>query len=324
MASTRRPSRPSILFTCGFRWIAPDAAVRRRTLSAFDVDTTQSDSVPAVLRSLFRADRLLGSVTFTPSATRDSLRVPLSKAKVLAKIASKSRLRLGLRLTSGSGQLRLIAFRLGTGAPSVIFDATTDTLYSPIVNLPNTIVSGLTDEAQIAYQVYTLVDRGSSAPVAGTLVVGGFPAFRSYLRFAVPASVTDSGTIIRAELLLTQRPSRFGNVADTVGIVPLVPTTSESVTDVRRILDLAAEGALAALDTTRLVPRDSGVRALNVLNLVRSWRTLPKTVPRALAFRIGGEGSQPAELLFFSSEAAATLRPKLRITYLPRTEQALP
>jgi hypothetical protein len=172
--------------------------------------------------------------------------------------------------------------------------------------------------------VYALVDRGSAAPDASTLIVGGYPAYRSYLRFSVPKSITDSSTIVRAEVLLTQRRSTFASAKDTVTIVPLVPTTTTAITDLRRILDLAADGSFASLDTARLVPSDSGLRALNVLSMARTWSTLPADVPRALAFRIGIEGAQPAELRFFSSKAAASLRPRLRITYQPRVEFAIP
>jgi hypothetical protein len=97
------------------------------------------------------------------------------------------------------------------------------------------------------------------------------------------------------------------------------------VTDLRRVLELSAEGVLAGLDGgIRLVPRDSGERLVNLLPLTRTWRTLPANVPRAVAFRIDGEGAQPAELRFHSIEAAAALRPRLRLTYLPRAEFALP
>lgn len=294
------------------------------TLSVFDVDTTASDSVTAVVRTLFRSDRLLGTLVFTPSASKDSIRVTLNRTRVGAKVAAKSRLRLGLAITDGTGQVRIRAFELGRGAPTVTFDPSNDTTYAPVTLITNTAVTGTTDDAALAYQAYTIVEKGSDAPPVGTLVVGGFPAYRSYLRFVVPPSVSDSGTIVRAELLITQRPSRFGSTADSVAIVPLIPTSSDAVTDIRRILDLSAEGAFASLDTTRLVPRDSGQRVVNVLNLVRSWRSLAANVPRALAFRINGEGGQSSELRFFSSEAAASLRPRLRITYLPRTEGALP
>jgi hypothetical protein len=92
----------------------------------------------------------------------------------------------------------------------------------------------------------------------------------------------------------------------------------------RRAIDLAAEGRLVGVDTALMVPSDSGQKVVNVLALARSWRTLTKTVPRALALRIGFEGAQPAELRFFSSEASPALRPKLRITYLPKSEFVLP
>ena len=114
------------------------------------------------------------------------------------------------------------------------------------------------------------------------------------------------------------------NLANSVAVLPIVPTTTSAVSDLRRILDLAAEGRFAGVDSTTLVPRDSGQRKINVLALARNWRNLPLDVPRALAFRISQEGAQPAELRFYNSKAPAALRPKLRITYLPKSEFVLP
>ncbi len=294
------------------------------TLDVFDVDSSDADTSSVVLAKLFRADRRIGSLTFTPSATSDSLRVPISAAKLLAKITAATRLRVGLKLSGASGQLRVVAFISGSGAPTLSFEPTSDDSISRVTISPSTTISGVTDDVQLAFQVYGITMLGSKPPDATTLIVGGYPAYRTYLRFSIPTSITDSSTIVRAEVLLTQRPSSFASAADSVTIVPLVPTTTNVVSDLRRILDLSAEGVFASLDTARLVPRDSGLRALNVLRLARTWPSLPATVPRALAFRIGKEGGQPAELRFFSSEAAASLRPRLRITYLPRSEFAIP
>lgn len=294
------------------------------TLEVFDVDTTQSDSVQAVVRSLFRPDRRIGSLTVTPGSTGDSLRVPLSRQVLQQKIAARARLRLGIRLSNGSGQLRVRAFQLGAGAPTVQYDPATDTTYAPISINTATVLTNATTDVALSYQVYGITDLGSPGLTPGTIIVGGFPAFRSYLRFAIPARITDSSTIVRADLLLTQQRSRFGNANDSVTIVPIVPTTTDVVSDLRRVLDLAAEGVFAGVDTARLVPSDSGTRTLNVLALARNWRTLPGNVPRAIAFRIGLEGGQPAELRFFNSRAPVAVRPKLRITYLPRAEFALP
>ena len=294
------------------------------TLEVYDVDTMASDSVTSVVRSLFRPDRRIGSLLFTPSAIGDSIRIPFSKTVLAAKIAAKGRLRLGVRIRGGSGQLRALAFVAGAGAPTVVFDPSTDTTFAPQQISPSTIVPNATADVELSYSVYMISDLASPPPGANTLVVGGFPAYRSYLRFNVPSLITDSSTIVRAEVLLTQQASTFGDARDSVGLLALVPTTTGLVTDLRRILDLSAAGSFAGVDSTLMVPAATGVRAVNVLSLSRTWRTLPANVPRAIAFRIGLEGAQPAELRFFSSKAPAALRPRLRITYLPRSEFALP
>ncbi len=294
------------------------------TIEAYDVDTTANDSSQVVVKSLFRADRLLGSATIVPSTVGDTLRIPMSNTILAAKIAANTRLRVGLRITSGAGQLRAIAFQLGAGTPFVRFDPSSDTVYVPIPISPTTSMEGATADQNLAYMVYSMVDVGSPTPGTQTLAVGGFPAYRSYLRFTLPRSISDSSTIVRAEVLLTQRPSLFGNAADSVALISMVPTTTTAITDMRRILDLSADGIFAGLDSTFMVPRDSGQRSINVLSLIRSWSGLQSDVPRAIAFRISLEGAQPAELLFFSTEASPALRPRLRITYLPRTETAIP
>lgn len=294
------------------------------TISVFNVDTTANDSVTAVVKQLFTAKRLLGSKKIVPTSVKDSLRIPLNHRLIDSLIVGGYRLRVGLQITGGKGQIRLLAFSSGSAAPSVQYDPSTDTTYAPIVVQANTTIPQGTSEQILAYTVYPLVDVGSPPPPANTLTVGGFPAWRSYLRFQVPTRISDSSTIVRAQLLLTQRPSYFGNYADTVAILPMIPTGTALVTDLRRLLELSADGIFASVDSTRLVPRDSGLKTINVLTLARSWPALPTGVARALAFRISGEGGQPAELRFFSSEAPAGLRPRLRITYLPRTEFALP
>ncbi len=294
------------------------------TVEVFDVDTTQNDSSSVVIKTLFRKDRLLGSTIMTPKTQGDTLRVPLSNSALAAKITANARLRVGLRISGGSGQIRIIAFSGGAGAPYVRFDPKTDTTYAPLTVSTTTTIDYATTDMNLSYQAYALIDKGSSAPDASTLQVGGYPSYRTYLRFKVPAAISDSSTIVRAEVLFTQRPSTFANTTDSVYILPMVPAASNTVTDLRRILDLTAEGIFAALDSSRLVPKDSGLKVINVLTLARGWKSLPADVPRAVAFRIGLEGSQPSELRFFSSKASAALRPRLRLTYQPRNESAIP
>ena len=61
------------------------------------------------------------------------------------------------------------------------------------------------------------------------------------------------------------------------------------------------------------------------MGLVRAWqRQDAEFAPHALVLRTGIEDFQPVEVRFFSSEAAADLRPRLRIIYIPRTNPGLP
>jgi len=293
------------------------------SIEAFDVDTTENDSSQAVVKSLFRDDRRIGGTVVVPSAQTDTIRIPILKTVLADKISKGARLRVGLRMSAG-GQLRVIAFALGAGAPFLRFDPSTDTLYAPQRISLTTSIDGAPNDVLLSYIIYGLLDKGSDVPDRTTLLVGGFPAYRTYLRVALPKVITDSSTVVRAEVLLTQKPSRYANINDSVTILPMVPTSTSAVSDIRRIIDLAADGVFAALDSTRLVPRDSGLRVINVLSLARTWTPLAPDVPRGIAFRIGIEGANPAELRFYSSEAAPGLRPRLRITFLPRTEGSVP
>lgn len=295
------------------------------TIEAYNVDTTVNDSTQAVVKSLFRPDRLLASKIVTPSTLGDTLSIRLPNVFLKTQIDSGGRLRIGLRMTNGNGQLKFVAFAASAGAPFIRFDPSTDTVYAPLTITPSTNLVGATSEQNFSYQVYGITYKGSPVPTGPVLQVGGFPSYRTYLRFNVPKFISDSSTIVRAEVLLTQVPSTYIDVNDSVTIFPIVPTSSDLVTDLRRILDLSADGFFASLDSARLAPNGNGVKAISILRLARQWAALPPNVPRAIAFRIGGEGAQPAELRFYSSEAAvAALRPRVRITYLPRAQNAIP
>jgi hypothetical protein len=52
--------------------------------------------------------------------------------------------------------------------------------------------------------------------------------------------------------------------------------------------------------------------------VLRAWG-LPDTLhsPHAIAMLSAGEGTSPLELQFYSSEAEPSLRPTLRISYVP-------
>lgn len=296
-------------------------------IELFDVDTTLADTSAATVRSLFRPDRKISELVVAGGLITDSLRIPVPNAFVAQRIADSARVRLGVRIVSdNSVMLRLQAFVSGAGDPRLSFDPLTDTLYDPIDIEPNTRLEGGVDDEplQRSYTVYALTVRGSQPTPANTIAVGGWPARRALFRFDVPAQIIDSSTVVRAELLLTQRPSSGTDRGDSITVLPLVSVSTSSVTDLYLASALSADGRLLGLESQRFVPQDSGQRTINIVNVVRSWAILDRTLPRTISLRLADEGASSAELLFYDLSAPADLRPRLRITYLPRTEFALP
>jgi len=171
---------------------------------------------------------------------------------------------------------------------------------------------------------YLVVVRAPAAAPSDVLRVGGIPGERVYLEFDIPQFLIDSTDIVRATLELTQRPNPAApQVADTVTVRELRIVASREVTDLSRRLLFADRFRL--LDTLALVASDSGVRQFEIIDLVQSWAgTTAERTPRSLALSSPTEGIMPRLIDFYSNEAPATVRPRLRIFYLPRSEGGLP
>lgn len=299
------------------------------TIEAYDVDTLESDSVSAVVRSLFRPGRLLGSRTLVRDSLRDSIRVRLSDSVMATKIRDGRRLRIGLALRSTDGaQIRVLTSIAGVAGVRVQYDPRGDTLYAPVqAQLFSETPSDNVDFAN-AYSAYTLPVIGSSAPPRDEWGIGGIPGRRVYLRFRIPPGIQDSSTIVRAQLLLTQRRNRSVDETVPTTIVGYIGNATSAVTDLTRATSLAsfAQDALGQLliDTLRVAPADTGARAISVVSVVRQWAFLERDVPRVIVLGVDQEGIAPQELRFASLEAAPAVRPRLRITYQPRRDFGLP
>lgn len=82
-----------------------------------------------------------------------------------------------------------------------------------------------------------------------------------------------------------------------------------------------------AFDTMKVAPGDSGTRVLEVATAVRQWATASASTikqQQALVLRSTREGTSPFELYFASREAAAALRPRLRVSYALRSSFGIP
>jgi hypothetical protein len=301
------------------------------TFDVFDVDTTTGDSATAAQdtstaleRLLFRPDRLIGSITLDTAQITDSLRIPLDSLKLLNKIVGQQRLRLGFRATSaGPVQIRIVAYE--GGDPAVIrFLPSADTSFNAVTVFPRskvprsqpTLAADLTD--------YVHVFAFPPVPDATFLTVGGVPGRRVLIRFNIPSVILDSSNVLRATLELTQRPVFSVDDTAKLTLYPLVVTAGTNITDVGRSTFLT-NAPNAGFDSVMFAPRDSGVREIEIVNALRAW-SLPisKSAQRAIVLRAGPESVDPRFVSFFSSSAAANLRPRLRVSYSPVRSFGIP
>lgn len=295
------------------------------TLEAYDVDTTADvDTVQSVLASLFQSTRRLGSVTLPAGTAVDTaVRIPIDPAAFAARVGG--RLRVGVRLVSTeAAQLRVYTARAsgvsGALAPIVNFVPATDTATRErSTYLNSNTPSNVTLAA--AYVNESVVARSPQAAIGSDLAVGGMPARRSFIRFAVPARFVDSVSLVRATVELTQRPAVGSDPLDSVVLRPLTVLATDAVPDVGRSSEIAASNGIPTL---KLSAGGSGLVEVSVIRLLSAWRVLPAGTQRALVLRSDAEGAQASELRFYSVEAPVGLRPRLRLSYIPRTNFGLP
>lgn len=299
----------------------------------FDVDTTADDSSSAAVLALYRPDRRIGSRSMVKSSLTDSLDIPLSDSAVLSKLKVRGRLRLGFRV-AGSGSVSLRAQTVETGLPAVVWyhPTSADTAIKAISSSPTSATPAdsanpIFPELRSDLVDYQLVAKNAMPPCVNGMAIGGVPGRRAYLRFNLPQRITDSSTIVRATLELTQVPQRFGDSGDTVNVWPQMVLASPRVTDLRTASQLIASPGVYITDSLRFAPGDSGVKTLELNALVRQWasqsaRTEPP--PRALVLRASPEAVLPGQVCFSGSSGPSSSRPRLRLSWVPRIVYGMP
>jgi hypothetical protein len=295
------------------------------TIEAFNVDTSAGDTAFAALLPLFRSDRAIGGKAFTVAELKDTIAVPLSDSAVLATVQDGRRLRIGLRV-SGPTAVEFVVLSSDAGTPPQLsFRPSADTTVALLTVQPLSSTPEFPLELREDLRDYHVF---AQAPPGGPLTqlnVGGLPARRSYLRFDIPRSIIDSATVVRATLLLTQNPNLTFAVTDTMAVVANLVVAGSVVTDIARAATLVLDPFFTAGDTLRVVPADSGVRELDIAGFLGNWRGLDRDeVPHALVLNSTRANISPLEASFFSIEAAPSLRPRLRISYSPRSRVGLP
>ena len=291
------------------------------TFDLYDVDSNVADSAVAEIAALFVPSRLIASATFEKAALKDTILVTLPSSAILNRL--DGRLRIGIRARGPQSVQLRIASQEGAGAPTALsYRVSTDTTIAKVVLNPYSKTP--VDQPALALSLgdYTLLVKGTATGPATGLNIGGLPARRVYMRFNIPRFLTDSVDIVRATLLLTQIANPGIDPADTVTILPHVALATNAVGDIAKASQITA---FANTDSLKVAHGSSGVREVEIANIVGLWRVQnADETPRALVLISAREGNSPLEARFYSIEASPELRPRLRISYSTRKVTGLP
>jgi hypothetical protein len=285
------------------------------------VNSSAPDTATAVIAALFTPDRLITSATFEKAALKDTINVPIPSEQILARKGGP--MRIGIRARGPeSVQLRLWS-QEGAGAPTLLtYRVDPDTTISKIVLVPYSKTPETQPILANSLADYSLIVKGTSTGPATQLNIGGLPARRVYMKFDIPAFIIDSVDVVRATLLLTQQPNASIDQDDTVRIAPQISLAAATVTDIAKAAQIVA---VARTDTLKVTPGGSGLRTMEIANVISLWRSQnPVETPRALILVSTLEGTSPLEARFFPVESAPDLRPRLRISYSARKSTGLP
>jgi hypothetical protein len=291
------------------------------TIEVYDVDTATTDFDTAAVRARFQPGNLISSYTVRRDSLPDSIFVRLDTAAFRTRVQT-GRMRIGLRIRSDSSMQVPLVPAEGGGPLFLRFwaRAGTDSLMRTVTPAS----SSSDDDGGIpGLHEYQIVLRGTPPPPPQILAVGGLPAQRTYIRLTLPSRLVDSVTVVRAALVLTQAPVR-GRTDDTVKAA-----VQASISVARELLDVG-RAALLVRSTFGLVeqnraPRDSGLVRFELAGTIPIWRQTPEEeLPRAIVLRSARETEFPSEFHFYSSEAPASLRPRIEISYVPRVDFSLP
>ena len=291
----------------------------------FDVDVDAPDFDTASVHQRFLQPPI-ATRAVPPDSAKGQIRILLDTGFVAQRVRAGGRIRLGISAVSNKDfRLRISSFESG-GASELQYAAyAADSSRQFMTVLANTKASqGATISALADYM---LVVEGSPPPPAGVLTIGGLPSSRVFLRFNIPPALIDSATtIVRANLELWQIGSPNFLSTDSLSIVPRVVRATNDVTDVGQAAVLVQDASFLNLKAIQVLPEESRRDTLPLVNLTRLWRSeATENLQRAIVLQSSGEGTDPRQIFFASPQAAdPDLRPRLRLSYIPRSGFGLP
>jgi hypothetical protein len=298
------------------------------TFLIYDVDADAPDLDTAAVRARFTSTPI-ASHTVRRDSLAGAITIPLDTAFVGAHVRAGTRIRLGVAVQSDSN----VQVRIGTAEGNmsaslhyVGFAGSSQTGVDFSVNTRSAAGPTLSSLAD-----YQLVLEGTPPPPNDVLAIGGIPSSRVFIRFNLPPALIDSSTtVVRANLELYQQGNSSFSSTDTIAIVTRVVRATPAVTDLAKASLLAVDPAALSMQfrIPELVvsPAVSRLDTIPLGNLFALWRQEgPGTVQRAIVLESSAEGFDPRQYYLFSTAATVdSLRPRLRISYIPRSGFGLP
>jgi hypothetical protein len=325
----------------------PDTSMIRDSVrfEVIDVDANVPDLDTATIHQLFLTRPALGTLNVNKDSVATLHVVPLDTAFVRQHVTIGKRIRLGVRLFSyGSGSTGNAQVGISpitsttntTGAqtgPTLQYmgkAAVGDTIDS--LTFVNYSVSKSSGGPEFKYLAnYQLVLKGSPPAPSNVRPVGGLPSSRLYMRFTLPSVLIDSSTtIVRATLILHQQGDQIFTRVDSISLTPRVVIASPNVTDISKAALLLADPTTVPLVGVRVNPNETRTDTLVLVsqtaNIVTLWRAEgPRLMQRALVLQSSGEGRDARRFLIYTNGAPVdSLRPRLHLTYIPRSGFGLP
>jgi hypothetical protein len=298
------------------------------TLEAYDVDAPGNDTATAAVAALFTPDRLLGSAVANRTALLldDSVKVYLRNDVILNKVRTGARIRIGLRL-AGTGTALLQSVETGA-PPRLSFQPDRSDPDARQLNIAPVSRTPVGNPA-LAFELtdHSIFVRGTETSDATRLIVGGIPARRTYLRLVVPTFYLDSVVLVRAQLSLYQRSSGGVDRTEPLAISPVAVSATSRIVDISRAASLVFPALQFGIGAIVAAPADSGERRIDLIQLVRQWTAVsarengPQT---ALVLQSLNEATAAGYLEFWGPDAPPALRPKLRLSYIPRARFGRP
>lgn len=272
------------------------------------------DSLLAVRRDSVTGDTILGL---------DSLRrvvgvsVKFDAAQAPFSATDSGKVAFGVRVTADSNATLVLGSADAGEGPRIVWYNRLDSA--------GTLVARPAQTQGLSFDSF--VSDLPPATLDSNLTIGGVPATRALLRFALPKNIRDSAQIIRATLLLVPAGPPPVSTGDTVFL---------------RISRLAADfGAKSPvpLDTIGaqgplFVPNGSDTLRVEVTTLLQFWQFDTTAVTSTFVGLValdrrdttradGFEGATLTTLRVFSSRTPA-FQPTLRLTYVPRIKFGAP